>query len=615
MASRNGNFQAMRAAGFTKVAHQRKPLWKWAIILALAALWAGFGWLAGRAQAPSDTIYQTLGALTMSSSRFEDAGVNGDQFREVARFAGFALTAVGLLFGFSGAVGRSLARFWMIGASGHVVIAGEGPAALALARSCREARDAVVLIARGLEPETAWSLRQSGIVLIEGDPTHVDTLRSAHADRAAHLVALSDDDTENLRIEAALRACTSARRKRPLAAHVSIRAPLLLMEAREIRMLAQREVDAMSEADRKRNRPPAIDPRAFSIDEISARALLAGHGAEILDLADIQNRERLHVVLFGFDAAAEAIAVRTLMSFWSARFGAPRLTVVTPDGADTAAAFAARYPQAQAHDIWKADIAFVSRDWTRASIDPAFLDTITAERGQPAAVVVSTGSDGQNIQLALALMRTANMGRVWAAPIFMKETMQSEFSRQFALGDHTVAIDAYLRAFGAVETVATRAFIIDGVLDRGAAIAQRLYDQNMARHDVDMRALEAVGRTWRGVPETYRNANRAAVDSALVKLWDAGWRPATDADGAGGVHPPIDDAMLRRLSEVEHARWIAERLLSGWQPGKRDNRLMMHDNIVDWGTLTSELQERDADQVRAAAKVARALFPKGFVRR
>lgn len=614
MAARYGDFWAKRAAGFTKLAHQRKPFVKWAVILVLAALWIGFGILGWREKGMSisDALYRTIGALTMSGG-YEDAAGDAIFYREVARYAGLLLTVVGLVFGFSGAVGRSFARFLMIGASRHVVIAGEGPAALALARSCRGADDAVVLIARGLEPETAWSLRQSGVILIEADPTHVDALKSARAQNAAHVVAFSDDDTENLRIEASLRALPTKRRRR-LAAHVAIAAPLLLMEAREMRMMAERE---MSDDDKKkRARRGHIDPRPFSLDELAARSLVTTYAPDILDMADKQNREKLHIVLFGFDATAEAVAVRTLMSLWSARFGEPRVTVVTPDAADARAHFFARYPQADAHGIWKADIDFVGLDWTRRSLDGDFLAQLDAARGPASAVVVSTGSDGENIQLALGLVRTANTRQMWAAPIFMKESTQSEFSRQFASGDTTPdVLDAYLQAFGAVESTATRALIINGMLDRGAAIAHRLYEEEMTHRDVDMRELEAVKKTWDEVSETYRNANRAVADSALVKLWDAGWRPGPTGGQSGEVHPAIAPDVMAKLSVVEHGRWIAERLLSGWRPGARNNKLMMHDNIVGWDALTPELQERDADQVRAAAKVARALHPKGFVRR
>lgn len=606
MVSRNGDFWAMRAAGFTKLAHQRKPRVKWTIILVLAALWAGFGLVGWREQnlPVSDSVYQTIGALTMSGDYGRVAG-DKTLAREIARYAGLLLTAIGLLFGFSGAVGRSFARLLMMGASGHVVIAGESAAALALARSCRTAGDAVVLIARDLAPETAWSLRQTGIVLIEGDPTHQDTLQSARTQFAAHIVAFSDDDTQNLRIEAALRTLRGKRRGR-LEAHVAIGSPLLLMEAREMRMLHVRE-PGMAKAP-----PLDIDPKPFSLDEIAARALIANGAPSLLDLAEKLGHARLHLVVFGFDGAAEAVAVRALMSLWSVRFGAPRVTVVTPTPEEAKGRFLARYPQAMAHDVWQADIAFRDLDWTRRSLDAEFLSLIEAERGAPTAVVVSTGADAQNIQLALGLLRTANRMRAWAGPVFMKEAMESEFSLQFA-GDKTAVMDAWLQPFGAVERTATRDFLIDGLLDKGAAVAHRTYERELHKRDVDMRELEAAKKDWDDVPETYRNANRASADSALVKLWDAGWRPSPVKGGE--TQPKIDDATMGRLSELEHSRWMAERLMSGWKPGPRDNRLMMHPDITPWAALTLEVQARDTDQVRAAAHVARALHPNGFVRR
>lgn len=598
MDARNGNFCARQAAAFTRAAHRRMPLLKWAIVLILALVWITTGLIGGAGRPPTDAAYQTLGALAMAGD-LEEAG--GNHYRDVARFAGVALTAVGLLFGFSGSVGRAIARVWMTGAAGHVVIAGKGPAALALARSCRAKNDAVVLIAYDLAEETAAVLRQSGIVLIEGEPTHADMLRAARAGQASHVVALTGDDAENLRVEAALQVATPADRTRPLAAHVAIDAPLLLMEAREMRATAAR-----------RDSPP-VDPRPFALSEIAARGLIARHGVDILDLADRQGRERLHIVVFGFDDTAEAIAVRTLMSLWSARFGEPRVTVLTPNAAVAERAFAARYPQAHAHEVWRADIDFIDVDWTAAGLDDATFDALLAARGAPAAAVVSTGADGANIQLAFALQRSANRRGVWAGPIFMKEATQSEFSRLHAGGDATDRLDAYLQAFGGLETTATRAHVIDGLLDVGAAVAHRHYEAAMAgRGDIK---LEAIKKGWSDVPETYRNANRASADSALVKLWDAGWRPARPGE-TGDNDPAIDPSLTDRLSEVEHGRWVAERLISGWRPASvRDNKLQLHTDLAPWSALSEELRGRDGVQVRAAAHAARALCPQGFVRR
>lgn len=619
MSGRNGNIWAMRAAGFTKLSNQRKPRVKWLMILTLAVVWAGAGYMGWMEQRDnvSDAIYKTIGALTVQDSY----GTDPNAYHALGRYAGVALPFVGLIFAFSGQLGEAIARLFLLGARGHVVIAGATPAALALARSARltkGAKDAVIVIGRDLAPETAWSLRQAGIVYIDGDPTHHDTLRSARAQWAHHVVALNDDDTENLRVEAALRAVVGDKpRKHPLAAHVSIRAPQLLQEAREMRALAHGEREkSLKASGAKATHHPPIDPRPFALEELTARDLIVRYAPSILQLAETQNHPRPHLVIFGFDATAEAVAVRVFMSLWSMHFSAPRVTVVTPNPAAAEMRFAARYPQARAHTVWRADIAFHAFDWAHRSLDHTVLADVEGARGPVNGVVVSTGADGDNIQLALAVMRTANVQKMWPAPIFMKEVMESDFSRQVASGDRTPdALDAFLQAFGANEATASRGVIVDSDLDRGAAIAHKIYQEDMAnKPDVDMQRLEAVARAWDNVPETYRAANRAVADSALIKLWDMGWKPALGAKGT--LEPPIDPALLTRLAEVEHARWVAERLMSGWRPGaERNNRLMVHPNIVAWDQLSDDVKKRDETQVRAAALVARATNKKGFVRR
>jgi hypothetical protein len=80
--------------------------------------------------------------------------------------------------------------------------------------------------------------------------------------------------------------------------------------------------------------------------------------------------------------------------------------------------------------------------------------------------------------------------------------------------------------------------------------------------------------------------------------------------------PEMSDAEVMRLAEMEHTRWMAERLLSGWRPGdKRDNRLRVHPNIVPWDRLDAEDKAKDADQVRNAMTLARAMHKNGFKRR
>jgi hypothetical protein len=618
MAQRYANGLSRAAARLTALSHTQASAFRWGVVILLTLVWIGGGlwYWTSNGQDIAQAIYLTLSAVGMWDAYFDAdpvaEGVQLDPTLQLVRFAAIAAPAVSLLFAFSGQLGRSLARIFNLGAAHHIVIAGDSPAALSLALDCRKRKDSVIVIAEDLPHETALGLRRHGVIVLEGNATHIDTLRTARAHHAAHVVAFEPDDTANLQIEAAVRRLVGgARRKPPIGVHVATRSPMLLKEAREMRSAEMRK---------KQNAAPPIDPKPFSLEEMAARALVQQESQVLLSLARQLGQERPHMVLFGFDAGAEAVAERVLMSLWSVHFEAPRLTVLAPDPQAAEAGFRARHREAFAHpQLWSADIAFLPFDWDAASVGAEVLDMVEQQRGKPTGIVVSTGADPGNIHLAIALKRACNHGLRWPVPIYMRETSQSEFSQQYAKGDETEELDAYLQAFGAHQVNATRARIIDGELDRGAAIAHEHYNKGLGKKDaMSMKELQAAMRDWSDVLETYRAANRAVADGAMVKVWDAGWRAAHKGE-RGDTAPSVAEETMESLAQREHDRWVAERLLSGWRPTApgeaRNNELMTHDKLAPWSAMNEADKNNDVVQVRAAMDVARLMHREGFVRR
>lgn len=608
MAHRNANLWSRIASRLTAASHTRAGAMRWILLIALTLVWIGGGLYYWRDRGALEALYLTVSAVGMWDGYFDA----NDVLLQVVRYAALAVPVVGLLFAFSGQLGRALARLFNLGASRHVVIAGDNPAAMTLALDCRRFNDSVILLAESLSDDAALGMRRKGVTVIEGDATHQETLRGARAHHAAHVVAFAPDDTVNLQVEAAVRRLIGdAKRKPPIAVHVSTRSSILLKEAREMRSMQMRKGKAAA---------PPIDPKPFSLEEISARSLIQRESQGLLSLAKQLNQDRVHFVFFGFDAAAESLAERILVSLWSAHFEAPRITVLAPNPQAAGDGFRARHREAFAHpQIWSADIAFLPFDWDAASITEDLLSGVEGARGKPTALVVATGADPGNIHLALALKRACNRGQRWPVPIFMRETSQSEFSKEYAKGDETEELDAFLQAFGAHQQNATRSRIIEGSLDRGAAIAHEHYNKGLGKHGaMNMKELQAATRDWGDVLETYRAANRAVSDSAMTKLWDAGWTPVKKGE-RGETAPTIPDDIIERMASREHDRWMAERLVSGWRPTepgeKRNNDLMIHDKIVPWDALSESDKNNDVVQVRAAIDVARATHKDGFVRR
>jgi len=607
MAQKYANIWSRAAASLTALSHTQAGVVRWGVLILLTIVWFGGGFWLWRELPFSEALYRTFSAVSMWDEYFNAH----EPMREVVRYAALATPVVGLVFAFSGQLGRSLARMFNLGARHHVVIAGDSAAALSLAQDCRKRKDSVILIADGLAEETALGLRRKGVIVFEGDATQLETLRTARAHHAAHVVAYEPDDTANLQVEAAVRRLVGdSKRKPPIGVHVSTRSAMLLKEAREMRS---------SQMRKKKAGPPPIDPKPFSLDEMAARALVQKESQTLLALAQQLGQQRLHIVFFGFDAAAEAVAERVLMSLWSAHFEPPRLTVLTPDTA-AEPGFKARHREAFANpEAWIADIAFLPFDWNLASVGDELLAMVEDARGKPTAIVVSTGSDPGNIHLSIALKRLCNSGERWPVPIYMRETSQSEFSQQYAKGDETPELDAYLLAFGAHQVNSTRTRVIDGALDQGAAIAHEHYNKGLGKKDaMSMRELQSAMKDWSDVLETYRAANRAVADAAMVKVWDAGFRPAVKGEkGETAIAVPAD--LLEKMARTEHDRWMAERLMSGWRPTDdgeaRNNDLMAHDKIIGWDQLNEADRDNDVVQVRASMDVARLMHKEGFVSR
>ncbi len=619
MAQRNANVWSRIASRLTATAHTQASVIRWGVVILLTLIWIVGGmsyWLA-HDQDIAQSIYLTLSAVGMWDLYFDEdpntPGVQLEPMLQLVRFAAIAAPAVSLLFAFSGQLGRSLARIFNLGAAHHVVIAGDSPAALSLAQDCRRYKDSVILLASELAAETALGLRRKGVTVLEGDASHIETLRSARADHAAHVIAFEADDTANLQIEAAVRRLVGERKRRPpIGVHVATRSAMLLKEAREMRSAQTRT--------KKHGAAPPIDPKPFSLEEIAARALVQSEAQTLLSLAAHLNQDRIHIVFFGFCPAGEAVAERIFMSLWSAKFQPPRITVLTPDPEVAEGGFRARHREAFAHPaVWSADIAFLPFDWDMAAISGELLDTIEQARGKPTGIVVSAGSDPANIHLAISLKRACNHRLRWPFPIYMRESSQSEFSQQYARGDDTDELDAYLLAFGAHQANATRARVINGALDRGAAAAHEHYNLGLgSKNSMTMRELQAAMKDWADVLETYRAANRAVADAAMTKMWDGGWRPAKKGE-KGDTAPEMPAEMMDQLARTEHDRWMAERLMSGWRPTgpgeERSNDLMAHNKLVPWDQLNEDDRKNDIVQVRAAVDVARIMHKDGFVRR
>jgi hypothetical protein len=114
---------------------------------------------------------------------------------------------------------------------------------------------------------------------------------------------------------------------------------------------------------------------------------------------------------------------------------------------------------------------------------------------------------------------------------------------------------------------------------------------------------------WEELDDVLRMSNVWAATHIDVKLRDMGYEVrAKDEPGR-----PIEDFgdNVERMAEVEHNRWVAERLMAGKRHGKPEAG--GHPLILPWGKLGKE-QEKDREQVRSIPRRLAGLGKKVVLR-
>ncbi|MGH3940492.1 MAG: NAD-binding protein, partial [Pseudonocardiaceae bacterium] len=143
---------------------------------------------------------------------------------------------------------------------GQVIVTGNEPVALMLARRFAVDGSRVVLVSDTVGDDVA---RRHGLYVVPGDPTEEATLRAAGVSRAAIVYACGQDSMTNVAVALTIRrmAATTRRRvARPVTVQVEIRDAQLFVDLK---------------AGRRTPGDPGLRLRFFVIEDLAARALLA----------------------------------------------------------------------------------------------------------------------------------------------------------------------------------------------------------------------------------------------------------------------------------------------------------------------------------------------------
>lgn len=108
--------------------------------------------------------------------------------------------------------------------------------------------------------------------------------------------------------------------------------------------------------------------------------------------------------------------------------------------------------------------------------------------------------------------------------------------------------------------------------------------------------------SWEQLPADLRASNLAQADDVASKLERIGCKivPA----GASGEPAAPTPEETEELAQMEHGRWVAERLLSGWTYGEsRDPAHKKSPDLVPWSALPEKTKDLDRQAVQRIAQL------------
>ena len=155
--------------------------------------------------------------------------------------------------------------------------------------------------------------------------------------------------------------------------------------------------------------------------------------------------------------------------------------------------------------------------------------------------------------------------------------------------------------------------VFNGRLDR---IARNIHEKWLEETECQILEAEAKGdrdrsirirnkptfKSWESCTEEQKDANRAQADHMEVKIRAANLSPKTCTATQWLEWCVGNPESLELLARVEHERWAAHLLLSGWTSGpERSDTGKIHDNLIAYEDLDEPTKEYDRDACRKLA--------------
>jgi hypothetical protein len=520
---------------------------------------------AGYGQSWDDTVFYDLQLYTFAAAPANGAGPFPVTL-EIARFLAPLGALLAVLAALRLVLAEQVRRYVAAHASRHAIVVGEGAVALTLARNLGKGTDRgagegkkVVLVSTS--DDTITLARRHDILTVRGNPPDWPTLPVGGGPRAAELYACTSRGLGNTDI-ALLAGQLTASRAQPLSAYALIPDAELGVGLRARRI-------GVSGA-------PGLRLDFFGLEDGAARKLLACYPLA-WDAGDAP-----HAVIVGFTALGQAVLREVARR--QLRHGGPQVKVL----------------------LWNAAAADVSRVTGAFPVISTACSVSCEELNLPDTaqytVFICLDDEDDALRASLAIGRLAASDR---AHVVTCMRASAPFAQTLA-GNPKFLEDlrGRISVFEVIQEACMPANIRDDAFIQ--QLARSIHADYVAKSEArgETEAENKSMVSWDKLPKDLRDANvaQAAGIGAKLEAINAVVVPES-AEASDFSFTPEE---IEGLAELEHKRWMNERIAQGWSYGpKRDDRRKIHPDLQEWDALDEGTREKDREAVRAIPGILR----------
>ncbi len=580
---------------------------------------------------------QEKGSIAATFKKSFSISFKGSELREkVASWLIDASSTIAIILAYIQVTGRNfdkyMARHWL---KGHVIICGFGEKSQILADSLLKEGRTVVVIDTSTTDQIVAQSRQNGLCVIHGDATKHETLIAAGFGRAVRLVCLTGSDEVNCAIIEACRSYLVSLKKAPhldLTLHCHIQNLYLRHQLGQVKLFATGIATGKEQVTRV---------RVFSIEQCAAIKLLESFPPERFIQKEHQ-QDDVHLLIVGEGEMVPALLrhCAAICHYWRPanqfHLDAPGINVTLAGEGMKAAweSLVAILPSVnKLLTVELIDYSLESYDGTQAVRD-------AIRRKIPTQVFVTSPKAEKTLSRALQLLDIKQEGSKETWPQTWRGVIAAIFPPRINPIDlDDWSADIRLQSFDLYSACSSDVVLeekLDAVAkqiyfgywseylapesEREIVAGYKFFDtwlQNCVPPEDQKRVIKVVKNAerlnskvqqrWMLIDEPERDTNRTAAAHFSVKFRLLGKMVVYGKkvrDDSESVHLPKD--MRRALCDIEHRRWMADRLLAGFSYAPVKNiSLKKHNLLIPFADLDEKQKNKDDRIVEEMEKLLR----------